>query len=79
MKGGHLPVLCDRAADHLDRELLLTGLMREHAKHVQRVGMAGVFLQDLPVETLGFAETSTAVVLHGSREHLSYQHGAAHP
>jgi hypothetical protein len=46
---------------------------------MQRVGMAGVFLQDLPVETLGFAETSTAVVLHGSREHLSYQHGAAHP
>jgi hypothetical protein len=58
----------DRAADHLDGELLPTRLVREYAEQMQRIGMVRIRLQDLSIEALGFAKTATAMVLHGCRE-----------
>ena len=48
----------DRLADVLDRQVVLPYLASNHTQQMQGIGIAGVYLQDLPVDRLGLLQVA---------------------
>ncbi len=52
-------VVRNRLLDQLHRGVMTTELVRDDTEQVQRVGVAAIRLQNLPVEPLGFQQASS--------------------
>ena len=50
-----------KVLDQIDRRLAVTGLVRDHTKKMQAVGVVGIDLEDLPVKSLGLVEPARLV------------------
>jgi hypothetical protein len=70
VEGRDSAVLHNGFADQILRDVIAAGLMGENTQKMQRIGMAGVELQNLPVETFCIIEPSGLMMSHGNGEHL---------
>ena len=48
----------------------MTGLVPQHAQEMQRLGVIGLHLQDLPIDRLGLLKLTEAVMLDGDGHRL---------
>lgn len=62
MRGRMCRMDVDGAAKQLDRFIMVTGLMSDHAQHVQRVELFGLPRQHRTVEALGIRQSLRRVV-----------------
>jgi hypothetical protein len=58
----------ERVLDDLDRVLKMAGLKGDHAQMMDRLGVLGIQIDDLPVGDLGLAESAALMQLDGLRE-----------
>jgi hypothetical protein len=53
--------------------------MRNDAEQVQRIGIARVVLQNLPITLFGFGQAAGLMMLYGLRQLLAYERGRHRP
>ena len=70
-------VECDGTADELRCGVVMPGLMRDHAKEMQRVSVLRLHGNDLPAERFRFTKSPRSVVLDGGSKSFGSAHHIA--